>query len=111
MEEKKNVQMHFRVTEEERELINQRMEQVGISSIGAYLRKMALNGYCITMDMSDVKEMTRLLRNTANNINQYAKKANEIGSIYAEDIAEIQENQQKLWDQMKDLYDILSRIA
>ncbi len=109
--EKKNVQMHFRVSEEEKNRIYQKMEQVGISSIGAYLRKMALNGYCITMDMSDVKEMTRLLRTTANNINQYAKKANETGSIYAEDILEMQKNQQKLWDQMKALYDILSRIA
>lgn len=111
MEEKKNVQMHFRVTEEEKECIYQKMEQVGISSIGTYLRKMALNGYCITMDMSDVKEMRRLLRSTSNNINQYAKKANETGSIYVEDVANIQENQQKLWDQMKNLYDILSRIA
>ena len=103
--------MHFRVTEEEKECIYQKMEQVGISSIGTYLRKMALNGYCITMDMSDVKEMRRLLRSTSNNINQYAKKANETGSIYVEDVANIQENQQKLWDQMKNLYDILSRIA
>ena len=74
MEEKKNVQMHVRVTEEEKECIYQKMEQVGISSIGTYLRKMALNGYCITMDMSDVKEMRRLLRSASNNINQYAKK-------------------------------------
>ncbi len=55
--------------------------------------------------------MVHLLRINANNINQYAKKANETGSIYAEDIAEIQENQQELWNQMKALYDILSRIA
>ena len=61
--------------------------------------------------MSDVKEMRRLLRSASNNINQYAKKANETGSIYVEDVANIQENQQKLWDQMKNLYDILSRIA
>lgn len=69
MEEKKNVQMHFRVTEEKTKCIYQKMEQVGISSIGTYLRKMALNGYCITMDMSNVKEMRRLL--CSKHIQQY----------------------------------------
>ena len=58
------------------------MKQTGIRSIGVYLRKMSLEGYCIQLDLSDVKEVVRLLRICSNNLNQYAKKANETGSIY-----------------------------
>lgn len=109
MKERK-VQMHFRVTKEEEERIHQKMEQVGISSIGAYLRKMSLDGYCINMDMGEITEMARLLRINSNNINQYAKRANETGSIYKEDVMEIKEFQQEQWQMMKQLIDTLSKI-
>ena len=72
---KRNVQMFFRVSEEENQRIREKMDEVGIKSIGAYLRKMALDGYCIRLEMSDVKEAVRLLRITSNNINQYTKLA------------------------------------
>ncbi len=79
---KRYVQMHFRVSQEEEKLIREKMKQTGIRSIGVYLRKMSLEGYCIQLDLSDVKEVVRLLRICSNNLNQYAKKANETGSIY-----------------------------
>ena len=69
----KPIHLHFCVNEEERELIRDRMERTGIISMGAYFRKMAIDGYHINLDLTDVKEMVRLLRNTTNNINQIAK--------------------------------------
>ena len=80
---------------EDRELIKKKMEEAGIKNMSAYIRKMAIDGYVIRLDMSDVKEVSRLLRINANNINQYAKRANETGNIYLEDIRDIQQQLQR----------------
>ena len=92
----------------ERDIVRRRMEEAGITNMAAYIRKMAIDGYVIRLDLSDIKEASRLLRINANNINQYAKRANETGSIYLEDIKDIQAQQEKLWELMKE---ILQRIA
>ena len=81
--------IHIRATPEELEKIMKRMEESGITSLTAYLLRMALYGYVIVMDLSDLKEILRLLQISGNNLNQYAKKANETGSIYHEDIEEL----------------------
>ena len=94
---KRNIQMKFDVTEEERELIRQKMAQIPIQRIGAYLRKMAIDGLIIYTDTSDIKEMNRELHSIGVNINQIAKRVNETGSIYAEDIKEIQERLKEIW--------------
>ena len=107
---KRDVQIHFRVTEEEAAQIRKRIEQSGIKRDAAYFRKMALNGYMIQMDLTDVKEMIRLLRINANNLNQYARKANECGSIYGEDIRDLQEQQKKLWVEMRKILEMLSSL-
>lgn len=60
--------------------MKEKMAQVGIRSQGAYLRKMALDGYCVRLDLQDVKELVSLLRRCSNNLNQYAKRANERGA-------------------------------
>ena len=62
----------------------------------------------IRMDLSDVKEVVRLLRINSNNLNQYAKKANETGSIYLDDVKELQTQQAELWKKLKE---ILRRLA
>ena len=72
----------LRLSAEERKAIEERMAKIGVKNFSAYLRKMALNGYYIVLDLSDVKELLRLLRICSNNLNQYAKKANETDSIY-----------------------------
>ena len=104
---KRDVQMHFRVSQEEEKLIREKMKQTGIRSIGVYLRKMSLEGYCIQLDLSDVKEVVRLLRICSNNLNQYAKKANETGSIYQTDIENLKEILEEIWKEMKE---ILTRL-
>ena len=73
------------------------MSEAGIKNRGAYLRKMALDGYIIRVDFSDIRELVRLLRNATNNLNQVAKRANETRSIYATDIKDLQDNYEKLW--------------
>lgn len=108
--EKRNVVMSFRVTPSEATKIREKMYDAGIKKPGAYLRKMAIDGYIIRMDLEDVKEVTRLMRINSNNINQYAKKANETGSIYLQDIQEVKESQQRLWEQLRDILERLSTI-
>ena len=72
----------FRVSEHEHDLITSKMEQAGIRNKEAYLRKMSIDGYVIKLDLSDIQELIRLLRNVSNNMNQIAKRANETRSIY-----------------------------
>ena len=79
---KRDQDVHFLASKEEVERIHEKMDELGIRSMGAYLRKMALDGYCIRLDLQDVKAMVSLLRICSNNLNQYAKRANETGSIY-----------------------------
>ena len=78
--------------------------------MGAYLRKMAIDGYIIQLDLSDLKQMITLLRYTSNNLNQLTKKAHEIGNIYEEDLRYLQTTYDKIWDSaneiMKRLYSI-----
>ena len=93
---------------EDKEKIRKRMDEAGIRNMAAYISKMAIDGYVIKLDLSDVKEVSRLLRINANNINQYAKRANETGSIYLEDIKDVQKQQEELWILMKE---ILQRLA
>ena len=106
--EKRNVQMHFRVTKSEAERIHEKMDEIGIQHLGAYLRKMALDGYCINLDLQDVKSLVSLLRICSNNLNQYAKRANETGSIYEADINDLQMRLEEIWTDMKE---VLVRLA
>ena len=106
--EKHRNEIHVRVSEEERASIRDRMESAGVKNLNAYMKKMAIDGYIIVLDLSDIKEVVRLLRINSNNLNQYAKKANENGSIYQQDIKQLQNQQEEIWIAVKD---ILARLA
>ena len=108
--DRRTVQMNFRVSEAEEKLIRAKMEEVGIRSPGAYLRKMALDGYCIRLELKDIKEVIFLLRNATNNLNQYAKRANETGSIYEADIKDLQARFDEIWGVGKEILLRLSSI-
>ena len=86
---KRSVRAEFVMSESEAALVRERMAELGISNLSAYLRKMAVDGYIIHLDMSDIQDMIRLLRICSNNLNQYARRANETGSIYAADIEDL----------------------
>lgn len=94
----RNIQIHFRVNARERDLIYRKMEQAGIRDTNAYLLKMAIDGYVIYADMSDVKELVALLRRSGANVNQIARRANEMHSIYAEDVADLERHYGTLLD-------------
>ena len=108
MEKKKRLEA--RLTEQELKLIEEKMKQCGIKNKRAYLRKMAIDGYLIQLDLSDVKEMIRLLRINSNNLNQYARKANECGSVYEKDIRDLQNQQKLLWVEMRKILEHLSKL-
>lgn len=113
MAEEKNrrmIQYHFFVTKEQAEQIEKRMREIGVRNKCAYLRKMAIDGYYICVDLTDVKEMVRLLRIYGNNLNQIARRANEGGSICRRDIEEMQQGMQELWKMMRQILEKLSHL-
>ena len=90
--------------------IREKQKELGIRNTGAYMRKMAMDGYCVNLDLSDVAQVSTLLRRCSNNLNQYAKRANESGSIYAEDIRDLQKRLDELWEMQKLILKRLSGI-
>ena len=93
---KRNVQIIIRVTEEERALIEEKMQQIPTLNLSAYARKMLIDGY-ITLDLQEVKGHTALLQKIGVNINQIAKRINETGRIYADDMDEIKLAMEEVW--------------
>ena len=104
----KTEMLHFRVTPQELERIRQKKAELGIRNMGAYLRKMAMDGYCVNLDLSDVTRVSSLLVRCSNNLNQYAKRANETDSIYAEDIRDLQERLDEIREMQRQ---VLKRLA
>ena len=96
--EPRSVQLHFVVSGLEAELIKERMAELGITNLSAYLRKMAVDGYIVHLGMSEIRELTRLLRICSNNLNQYAKRAHESGNVYAADIDDLRTRLDELWE-------------
>ena len=92
------VQVKFRVTPEERKLIDRRMEQAGISNMAAYLRKMAIDGYVVKLELPELRDFISLLRRTSNNFNQIARRVNSTDRIYADDIAEMKNLLEQIWE-------------
>ena len=101
--DKKSVRIEFVMSEQEAELVRERMAELGIANLSAYLRKMAVDGYIIHLDMSDIQEMIRLLRICSNNLNQYARRANETDSVYAADVEDLHTRLDDLWNGMDKL--------
>ena len=94
---KRNIQVTFWVTEEEKRLIDEKMAQLPTKRYGAYLRKMAIDGYIIQVDTTDIKEMTKVLGSIGRNINQIAKRVNAGGPTYQADMEEIRERLEQIW--------------
>jgi hypothetical protein len=107
---KRTVQLHFMVTEHERELIRQKMAQLGTNNLGVYLRKMAVDGYIVKLDLPELSELLSLLRRTSNNINQVARRVHETGNIYDTDLEDILQKQKELWDGVNEILSCLGGI-
>ena len=104
----REVQVKFRMTRQERELLEEKMALAGTVNMGAYLRKMAIDGYVLRLDLPELREMISLLRRCSGNLNQIAKRANESGRIYETDLKEIQEQLNGLWNKAREILLALS---
>ena len=105
---KREVQVNFRVSPQELEMIEQKMAQLGTSNREAYLRKMALDGYVVKLELPELKELVSLMRYSSNNLNQLARRAHETGRIYDADLEDISRRQEALWD---GVHRILTQLA
>ena len=95
--QKRNIGLYTKVSEEEKNIIYEKMKSANTNNMRGYLRKMATEGYIISVDMNNIKELVILLRSISNNINQIAKRTNETGNFYAEEMKELQQQYQKIW--------------
>ncbi len=105
---KREIMLRFRVTPEERSMIEKRMKQLGTTNMAAYLRKIAIDGYVVKLDLPELRELVSLLRRVSNNVNQIARRVNETGRVYDADIECVVENQERLWSAANE---ILARLA
>ena len=94
---KRPIVLRCPVTAEERALIEQKMAQLPTQRIGAYLRKMAIDGYVVKLDLPELRELVSLLRYSSNNLNQLTRRAHETGRIYEADLEDIQQSQERIW--------------
>ena len=93
--------IEFRVTEQERQLIQKKMEQLGTKNMGAYLRKMAIDGYIIKVDYTEQKKLAAAVSRVAGNINQICRRINQTGHFYQDDIVELKAKQCEIWELLK----------
>ena len=107
----RKVQLNFRVTEREKQLIEERMQEIGTTNREAYLRKIAIDGMLVKLEVPELKEIVSLMRRTSNNVNQIARRLNETGRIYEVDITDVQNQQEQLWDMLNNLIIKISGIG
>lgn len=105
---KREVQLNFRVSPEELALIEQKMAQLGTKNREAYLRKMALDGYVVRLELPELKELVSLMRYSCNNLNQLTRRVHETGRIYDADLEDISRRQEALWD---GVHQVLTQLA
>ena len=108
--EKRDAAILIRMWETELAQIRERMEEFGTTNMSAFIRKMAIDGYIVKLELPELKEMTRLLSSYSNNLNQIAKRVNSMGNIYAADIEEVQHQMDDLWAASEKIIRVLSKI-
>ena len=104
----RSVSRLLRLTPQENALLEQKIQQSGIKNREAFMRKMLLEGYVLSLELPELKEILRLTRYTSNNVNQIARHAHETGRYYIEDIEQMVHNQQAIQDALKE---VLNRLA
>ena len=106
----REVQLKFRVTPEERALIEQKMAQLGTTNMAAYLRKMAIDGFVINLELPELREMVSLLRRSSNNLNQLTCRVHETGRFYDADLEELRQSYDRLWDAAQKILTALAKL-
>lgn len=108
---KRDVQLNFRVSAHELELIQERMSQLGTKNREAYLRKMAIDGLIVNLEIPELKELLSLMRYAGNNLNQLTRRVHETGRIYDADLEDILQKQDALLDGVKEILTQLGKLA
>ena len=106
----REVQLKFRVTPEERALIEQKMAQLGTTNMAAYLRKMAIDGFVVNLELPELGELVSLLRRSSNNLNQLTRRVHETGRVYDADMDDLRQSQERLWDAAQKILISLAKI-
>lgn len=106
----REVQLKFRVTPAERALIERKMAQLGTSNMAAYLRKMAIDGYVVNLELPELREMVSLLRRSSNNLNQLTRRVHETGRFYDTDLEELRQSYDGLWDAAQKILTSLAKL-
>ena len=107
----RKVQLNFRVTDREKELIEGRMQELGTTNREAFLRKIAIDGMIVKLEVPELKEILSLMRYSSNNINQIAHRLNESGRIYEVDVAQVQAQHEQLWNMLNSLLEKLNAVG
>ncbi len=101
--EGRTVGLYTKVTPEEKAVIDRKMSELGTANLRAYLRKMAVDGYIVNLDMSGVVEMVKLLRSISSNVNQIARRCNSTHNLYAQDVEDLRQGYAAVWRQIDEL--------
>ena len=105
-----NIVKNIRMTQEELQAIQKKMELFGTTNFSDFVRKMAIDGYVVKLELPELKELVSLLRYSSNNLNQLTKRVHESGRIYDADLEDIQQNQERLWGAAQQILDKLSKL-
>ena len=106
----RNVPVLFLVSPQEMELIRQKMAQFGTDNLSAYLRKMAIDGYVLQLDLPELKELVSLLRRSSNNLNQLTRRVHETGRFYDADLEDLRQGYERLWSAAGHVLSQLSKL-
>ena len=108
--EGRTVGLYTKVSPEEKEVIDQKMALLGTTNLRAYLRKMAVDGYIVQLDMGSVVELVKLLRSISSNVNQIARRCNSTHNLYAQDVEDLRQGYNQVWQGVSDLLDKFERL-
>ena len=100
----------FWVTEDELAKINANMEKLGTSNLSAYLRKMAITGLIVQLDIPELKQIVSLMRRTSANINQMAKHINQGDTVAVQQVDGLHEQQEEIWAGIRGVLQQLSTL-
>ena len=107
---KRNNNISFRATDEEKEIIYENMKQVGISNMRSYMLKMAVDGFVLRTDLSCMNKLISLLGNATSNLNQISRRVNETGNFYVADIEDLQKNYNTVREDTAKIYKALLNL-
>ncbi len=106
----RKIPLQFYVSEQERDLIQAKMELYGTGNMSAYLRKIAIDGYVVNLELPELGEMISLLRRSSNNLNQLAKRVHETGRFYDADLEDLRRDYDGLWEAAQKILRSLAKI-